>query len=502
MAMLLPWPKKPYFDLLTQRFPTFLLQAAGESVGLPWGEMGNSEVGHLHIGAGKIVYQDLLRINKSILDGNFFSNEAFLKLAKDLVSSEKSLHLIGLVSSGGVHSHQDHLFALLDFCKKNNLSKVFIHAILDGRDSSYNSAYKYISDLQKQISEVQVGQIASLTGRFWSMDRDNNWDRVEKAYRAMAGGVAEYDSSDPLKAIKESYQRNVFDEQFEPTIIKGESGPVGQIKDGDSVIFFNFRSDRARQLTKSLSDEKFDDFQREYLKLNFVTMTEYESDLPVSIAFQPVRVNFPLAHILSEAGLLQLHIAETEKYAHVTYFLNGGREEPYSGEEHILIPSPSVSSYDEKPYMSARKIRERVIQEINVGKFDVYFVNFANADMIGHTGNLKATVEAIQVLDECLQQICDEVLNVDGSVLITADHGNAEGIINLTTGDINKEHSATPVPFIVINKKLLKADTEVPAAPPALHTFTPAGVLADVAPTMLKILNLEKHQEMTGRSLI
>lgn len=492
----------PVYKRLITTYPTCTLQASGEAVGLPWGEMGNSEVGHLTIGAGKILYQDLLRINRSIIDQSIFSNEVLLACMDQAKSVGRTLHIMGLVSDGGVHSHIGHLFALLDMAKAQGVQQVMIHAFLDGRDTAFDSAKDFIKDLENKLKKLKLGQIASLSGRFYAMDRDNHWDRVQMAYDAIVRGQGRTYTS-ATEAISQSYAARMYDEQFEPAVVTGTNGqPVGVIKPGDSLIFFNFRSDRARQLTKAFTQDNFDKFPAENLGLNFVCMTEYDKTITAPVAFPAETVEEPLAKLISEQGYRQLHIAETEKYAHVTYFLNGGREQPYQGEDNVLIPSPSVATYDQKPEMSARGITDRFLQEIRYNIYDFVVINFANADMVGHTGNLPATIKAVEIIDECLGEIVAATLEFNGMIFITADHGNAEGLINLQTGQIDKEHSNTPVPFIMVGQELQNKALAGFMPAEDLSQLTPAGVLADVAPTILKVMNIQKDSGMTGQSLL
>jgi 2,3-bisphosphoglycerate-independent phosphoglycerate mutase len=495
--------KTPVWRKLITTYPTFTLQAGGEAVGLPWGEIGNSEVGHLTLGAGKILYQDLPRITRTIIDKSFFSNEIFKQACSLVKERGSNLHIVGLASSGGVHSSIDHLYALLELAKTAGVERLFVHAILDGRDTPFNSGQKFISELEAKLQSASLGKIATIMGRFYAMDRDNHWDRIQAAYDCMVEGKGKPAAS-AAEAINSSYAAKVWDEEVVPTAIVDKSGQaVGRVSDKDAVIFFNFRSDRARQLTHAFVLPGFSKFPRRQLEqLYFVTMTEYEKELPVKVAWPPEAVDYPLARIIAEAGLKQLHLAETEKYAHVTYFFNGGREQAYDGEEHVLIPSPMVSSYDQKPAMSTRLVTDRLLQEMNIGKYDAYIVNFANADMVGHTGNLPATIKAVEVIDECLGEIVSVILEHGGVLLITADHGNAEGLINMQTGSIDKEHSNTPVPFVIISKQFEYKSASGAPTTDDLSQFTPAGLLADVAPTMLKILDLPRPADMSGQSLI
>lgn len=492
--------KTPFFNKAVSSYFTTTLQASSLSVGLSWGECGNSEIGHLNLGAGRIIYQTLPRIDKSISDKDFFQNEKFLQAIEHVKKNDSKIHLLGLVSSGGVHSSIEHLFALLKLCQDKKMERVFIHAILDGRDTPFNSGRQFIDELEKKIKELKTGKIATLMGRFYAMDRDNHWERIEKAYLAMTAGEGRTATS-PSEAISNSYAEKNFDEEFLPTIILENGKPTALIEDNDAVIFFNFRPDRARELTKAFVLEDIEEKFKRKKKINnlfFVTMSEYEEGLPVAIAFPPEKINNPLAKILSDRGLFQLHIAETEKYAHVTYFFNGGREKPFLNEEWLLIPSPRVSSYDQKPEMSARAVTEKVILAINSDKYDFILVNFANPDMVGHTGNIEATIKAIEFLDNSLEQIAEATLKKNGIVIITADHGNAEEMISIRTGQMDKEHSTNPVPFILIGKDWEEKKKE----PVDLSLMTPTGILADVAPTILKLMNIPQPKEMNGNSLI
>ncbi|MBL7053973.1 2,3-bisphosphoglycerate-independent phosphoglycerate mutase [Patescibacteria group bacterium] len=494
--------KMPVFNQLVNAYPSMVIQSSGEAVGLSWGEPGNSEVGHLNIGAGKIVWQSLPMINQAIIDNSFFSNKEFLQAINHAKENNSDLHLMGLISNGNIHSSLNHLYALLEMAKKNNFTRVYIHAILDGRDSPRDSAQRFINDVLDKIKSIGVGQIATLSGRFWAMDRDNRWDRIEVSYLAIVKGLAEKEYTDPLKAIQESYKQEVYDEQLKPVVIKKEINQESfKIKDNDAVIFFNFRADRARELTRALVLDDFKQFKTIKIKnLFFCTMTEYEQDLPVKIAFPSVRIENPLAKVISDKGLKQMHIAETEKYAHVTFFLNGGREQAFDGEDRKLIPSPGISSYDAKPAMSAYEILHQALFSIDSQKYKFVAINFANPDMVSHTGNLPATIEALESLDEILGQIVDISLKNNTAVLITSDHGNAEVLVNLRTGEIDKEHNNNPVPLIIIDNSLKKEDALLSQVD--LNTMTPSGVLADIAPTILKIMGIDKPDEMTGTPLI
>lgn len=495
--------RTPHMDSYMTTYPTLSIQSAGEAVGLNWGEVGNSEVGHLCVGSGRVIYQSLPRISRSIADGSFFTNEALLKIYAEVQKRKTSLHLMGLVSSGGVHSYNEHLYALLELAVKQKMTNVYIHCFLDGRDTPQNSGLNFITKLQDQIKKLNVGTIATLSGRYYAMDRDSRWDRIQLAHSALVNGISAQTYADPIKAIQASYDKQVYDEQLEPIVITAKNSPVATIKNGDGVVFFNFRADRARQLTKALVLPGFSKFDRNYMKdLLLVTMTEYEKDLPVEVAYPPQEVKTPMARVISDAGLTQLHIAETEKYAHVTYFFNGGREVTFNNEEHILIPSVKVTSYDQKPAMSAREITSRTIAEIRESKYDFIVINFANADMVGHTGNLQATIQAVEILDDSIGQVVETVKSYDGAVLITADHGNAESLFDLQTGMIDKNHSNNPVPLIIVGKSWEGKNASGGVSGTDLSSMSSAGILSDVSVTTLKILGLKKPEEMTGISLI
>ncbi|MFA5946909.1 MAG: 2,3-bisphosphoglycerate-independent phosphoglycerate mutase [Patescibacteria group bacterium] len=496
--------KKPTFDMLTSRYPVMTLRASSEEVGLSWGEMGNSEVGHLAIGAGRVYYQTLPRINKAVVDGSFASNPALAKAISTVKSSGGTLHLLGLVSSGKVHSYDDHCYALLRMCKEAGIKKVAVHAILDGRDTLYNSGIDFIRNLDAKMKEYGVGEIASLMGRYFAMDRDNRWDRVEKAYNTIALGQSDKTSEDPFAALQDSYSKEVYDEEFPPTVIVKGNKPVATVNMGDAVLFFNFRPDRSRELTRAFVLPTFEKFTREYIKdLVFVTMTDYEKGLPVDVAFPPIVIENSLAETISKAGLVQLHIAETEKYAHVTFFMNGTREEAFPNEDRALIPSPHVASYDAVPEMSAVAVTDRVIAEIERGNYDVIIGNFANPDMVGHTGNLEATIKAVEAVDACVGRLVETILKHDGVLLITADHGNAEEVLNLQTHAMDKEHSTNPVPFFIIGNQFEGKQSIAGDVPNGdLSLMPPVGMLADVAPTMLAILGIPQPPDMTGTPLL
>lgn len=493
----------PNYDRLVRTYPTMTLRASGEEVGLSWGEMGNSEVGHLAIGAGRVYYQMFPRINRAMEAGEFAGIDGFVHAFEHVKKHGSRLHLVGMVSQGRVHSMDLHCHALLQAAKEAGVKEVFVQGILDGRDTVYNAGIDFVTTLQEKMSELHIGKIASLSGRYYAMDRDTRWDRVAKAYDAMVLGVGEQ-AEDPIEAIKASYQKEVYDEEFVPTVLMEGGQPVGLIQDNDAVIFFNFRPDRMRELAKAFVLPTFDAFPRKHVQNLFpVTMAEYEKGLPVEIAFPAERIEQTLAQVLSEHNLKQLHIAETEKYAHVTFFLNGTKEDPFPGEERVIIPSPKVASYDEEPEMSARKITDRVLKEMREDTFDFIVMNFANPDMVGHTGNQEAAMKGIAVVDECIGKIVEETLAREGHVFITADHGNAEEMKNLRTGEKYKEHATNPVPFLIIGKEYEGQPSiagEVPEGD--LSLMSPIGMLADVAPTILAVMGIEQPEEMTGQPLV
>lgn len=478
--------KKPNFDFYYNNYSTTTLGASGYDVGLPDGQMGNSEVGHLNIGAGRVVYQELTRITKSIEEGDFFENPVILEAIKKAKESNSALHLMGLVSDGGVHSHIEHLKALLSFAKKENLEKVFIHAFLDGRDTPPNSGKGYILDLENYIKKENIGAIATISGRYYAMDRDNRWERVEKAYRAIAEANAPKEKS-AILSIEKSYEDNVTDEFFEPKVVlENYSG----IDDGDSIIFFNFRPDRGRELTRAIVDVDFIGFERKLINTNYVTMTQYDKNIKnINIAFKPQTLENTFGEYIASAGLTQLRIAETEKYPHVTFFFNGGREEQYLGESRILVNSPKVATYDLKPEMSAYEVTDKLLYDLDNDAKDVIILNYANCDMVGHTGVFEAAVKAVESVDECLGKVVEKVRSMGGVSLITADHGNAEKMLE-EDGSVFTAHTTNRVPFIFVDDK--NKDIQL----------RENGKLSDLAPTMLEILNLTKPNEMDGKSLI
>ncbi len=476
-------------DFLLKKYPNTLLDASGEAVGLPEGLMGNSEVGHLNIGAGRVVYQDITRISKAIKNGDFFKNRVLMEAIKRAKEGGKGLHLIGLLSDGGVHSLDEHLFALISMAKGMGVKDLFVHAFLDGRDTPPENGIKYVEKLLLKMKEIGIGRIATMMGRYYAMDRDNRWDRIEKAYRAMVEGAGRF-VSDPLVGLKESYERGITDEFVEPMVlVDKDNNPLGKIEDGDSVISFNFRADRIREITKALTLKEFEYFNRNKKPEIFYTcMTEYEKDLDLPVAFPPITLNKILADVFRENGIKNLRIAETEKYAHVTYFFNGGVEEKYPEEDRILIPSPKIPTYDLKPEMSAYEVTERVLKEIRSKKYRVIILNYANPDMVGHTGNLNAAIKAIEAVDFCLGRVVNAIREEGGIALITADHGNAEIMIDPETGEPHTAHTTNKVPFILVDEE-------------CKNGLKSGCALKDIAPTILSLMGIKKPEEMTGVDL-
>lgn len=475
--------KKPNLDKYFAEYPSTQLQASGLAVGLPDGQMGNSEVGHTNIGAGRVVYQMLVKISKDIEDGKIFENKVLKDAMLKAGESGKALHLIGLLSDGGVHSHNEHLYGLLEMAKKNGLEKVYIHSFHDGRDVPPTSGVEYMKQLVEKTNEIGVGKVATLCGRFYAMDRDNAWDRVEKAYNAMVfgDGVSE---CDPVEAIENSYKNGVTDEFIVPTVIDKE----GTIKEGDSVIMINFRPDRARQITRVFADPDFTGFDRKYFPVNYVCMAQYDAEMPnVTVAYPPEQLKMTFGEYISKQGMSQLRIAETQKYAHVTFFFNGGEEKQFDGEERILIKSPDVKTFDLKPEMSAYEVCDAACEAINDDKFEVIILNYANCDMVGHTGVFDAAVKAVEAVDECVGKLVDTILAKGGKAIITADHGNADCMLDPETEDVFTAHTTNPVPMIVIGEGDVKLKP---------------GRLCDLCPTMLEMMGLPKPEEMTGESLI
>ncbi|MGE5396418.1 MAG: 2,3-bisphosphoglycerate-independent phosphoglycerate mutase [Chitinophagales bacterium] len=478
------------FLRLKKTYPFTLLSTSGLDVGLPLGQMGNSEVGHLNMGAGRVVFQEITRISQAIESGSFFENREFISAMDFALENGGALHLLGLLSDGGVHSLLEHLVALIRMASDRGINTVYVHAFLDGRDVPPASAQVYITDLQRAMQEIGIGEIATVMGRYYAMDRDKRWDRNERAYRAMVLGEG-LKAASPYEAVKQSYDKDVTDEFVEPTVIVDDAGnPQGLIKDGDGVIFFNFRADRARQITRAFVDREFTPFDRgDRLNIYYVCLTQYDATIKAPVAFMPQSLNNTLGEYLADQGLKQLRIAETEKYAHVTFFFNGGVESPNTNEDRILIPSPKVATYDLKPEMSAYEVTDRVLSEIDRDYYDVIIMNYANPDMVGHTGIMKAAVTAIRTVDACLERVINQVLAHNGTVLLTADHGNAE-LMYEPDGSPVTAHTTNLVPFIIIGEKYRGKNLRSGAS------------LQDIAPTMLKILELPIPKEMTGKSLL
>ncbi len=478
----------PHIKLLTEMYPVTKLVCSGEAVGLPEGQMGNSEVGHLNMGSGRIIYQELTRISKSIKDGDFFTNPVLCQVCEQTKKADGALHLMGLLSDGGVHSHGTHIYALLELAKKQGIKQVYVHAFLDGRDVPPCSAVVYIKDLEAKMAEIGIGQIATIAGRYYAMDRDKRWERTVKEYETLVycqGAQA----ANAVAAVEASYQAGKTDEFVEPTIIDncGFSG----IKSGDGVIFFNFRPDRARQLTRALTDKDFDGFERKTgcFPLHFASMTQYDESFTVPVAFPPASIRKTLGEVISQAGYTQLRIAETEKYAHVTYFFNGGEEHPFAGEDRLLIPSPKVATYDLKPEMSALEVTDKVVEAIKSGKYDFIILNYANGDMVGHTGILAAAMTAVSTVDQCVGRVVAAMRDVAGTTMITSDHGNAECMCDPKSGEPFTAHTTNQVPFMLISEAYRGSQLR-------------EGMLADIAPTILEVAGIAQPAEMTGKSLL
>ena len=482
--------KKPNLDMLMEKYPYTYIGASGLNVGLPDGQMGNSEVGHTNMGAGRVVYQELTRITKSIEDGDFFENEALVNAVKKSVEAGKSLHLMGLMSDGGVHSHNSHIFALVELAKRLGQDKVYLHCIMDGRDVPPTSGKDFVAEAIEKMNEIGVGKVATVVGRYYAMDRDNNWDRVQKAYNAFVFGEG-IQNTNPVDAIEKSYEtvdgdgKNLTDEFILPTVTLENEGRIGE---GDSIVFFNFRPDRAREITRTFVDEAFTGFERNFFKTNYVCMTQYDATMPnVDVAFKPQLLKNTFGEYLASLNMTQLRIAETEKYAHVTFFFNGGVEAVNEGEDRILIPSPKVATYDLQPEMSAYLVSEKLNEAVRSGKYDVVIVNFANCDMVGHTGVFDAAVKAVETVDECVGSLYEAVMDNGGTLFITADHGNADMMME-PDGSAFTAHTTFDVPFIVCNC----GDVEL----------REGGKLCDIVPTMLKVMNIAQPKEMTGTSII
>ena len=479
--------KTPHLDALMAKYPMTTIEASGMAVGLPDGQMGNSEVGHTNMGAGRIVYQQLTLITKSIRDGEMFKNPVLVKNMKAAIDAGKAIHLMGLVGTGGVHSHADHWFGVLEMAKHMGATKVYLHCIMDGRDTDPHSGKGFLADLQAKLDELGIGTIASVSGRYYAMDRDNNWDREEKAYAAFVYGEGNH-AANAQEAIEASYADGKTDEFVIPAV----TCEGGRVEDGDTIIFMNFRPDRARQMTRIFCDDAFTGFERRggRKQVHYVCMAEYDATMPnCEVAYPPVELSNVLGEYLSKNGKTQLRIAETEKYAHVTFFFNGGVEEPNKGEERILVKSPKVATYDLKPEMSAYEVCDKLVDAIKSEKYDVIIINFANPDMVGHTGVQAAAIKAVEAVDECVGKAVAALKEVDGQMFICADHGNAEQLIDYETGEPFTAHTTNPVPFILVN------------ADPA-YGLREGGCLADIAPTLIELMGMEQPKEMTGKSLL
>ncbi len=482
--------KTPVMDQLRSQCPFVKGNASGMAVGLPEGQMGNSEGGHLNMGAGRIVYQELTRITKEIQDGDFFKNEALLAAVKNAKENNSSLHFMGLLSDGGVHSHNTHLYGLLELAKREGLEKVYVHCFLDGRDTPPASGKGYIEALQAEMKKIGVGEIGVVSGRYYAMDRDNRWDRVELAYKALTKGEG-VKGADAAEAVQASYDADKTDEFVLPTVVEKDGKPVTTIQDKDSVVFFNFRPDRAREITRAFCDDEFKGFEREKrLDLTYVCFTDYDETIPNKlVAFHKQEIKNTFGEYLAAHNMTQARIAETEKYAHVTFFFNGGIEEPNKGEDRILVKSPKVATYDLKPEMSAYEVCDKLVEAIKSGKYDVIIINFANPDMVGHTGVEAAAIKAVEVVDECVGRAVDALKEVDGQMFICADHGNAEQLVDYETGAPFSAHTTNPVPFVLVN------------ADPS-YKLREGGCLADIIPTLIELMGMEQPAEMTGKSLL
>ena len=476
---------KPNLDRLMQKYPNTIIAASGLAVGLPKGQMGNSEVGHLNLGAGRVVYQDYTRISLAVEENKLRENPVLAEIMDKAKANGKKQHFLGLLSDGGVHSHNTHLYALLEMAKERGLKDVYVHAVLDGRDVPPKSALAYFQELDTEMRTIDVGKVATIAGRYYTMDRDKRWERVEQGYRALTEGRG-YRAGTPEQAVTDGYNRGESDEFLKPTIVDQQ----GLIEDGDCIIFFNFRPDRAREITRAFVDPDFREFERADIKVNFACMTQYDATIDAPVAYAPQNLDDTLGEIISRAGLTQLRIAETEKYAHVTYFFNGGKETPNPGEDRVLIPSPKVATYDLQPEMSAYQVTDAVVERIRSGNYYLIILNFANPDMVGHTGIFEAAVKAVETVDACVGRVVEEILAQGGAVLLIADHGNAEKMIDLATGQPHTAHTTNPVPFVLI------LDDE------KAHQLREGGVLADVAPTILDLMGIPVPKAMTGKSLM
>jgi 2,3-bisphosphoglycerate-independent phosphoglycerate mutase len=480
----------PNWDRLWQQAPHTLVSGSGLDVGLPAGQMGNSEVGHMSLGSGRVIYQNITRIDQAIADGTFNQNPAYTAAVDKAIAAGGAVHLFGLLSPGGVHSHEDQIFAAARLAAQRGASEVYLHAFLDGRDTPPRSAGPSLEKADALFEELGCGRVASITGRYYAMDRDNRWERVEPAYRLLTEGVATYEAPDAIAGLEAAYQRNENDEFVLPTIIRPDGSAPARVKDGDAVLFMNFRSDRAREITRAFVDADFDGFNRRVQPdlADFVTTTEYAADIPASCAFPPEHLDNVLGDYLAQQGMTQLRIAETEKYAHVTFFFSGGREELFPGEERELIPSPDVATYDLQPEMSAPEVTDKLVAAIRSGQYDLIVCNYANGDMVGHTGVYDAAIKAVQALDECLGRVEEALLDVDGQALVTADHGNCEQMVDYQSGQNHTQHTTELVPLVYIGNRPIALDPQ-------------GGILADIAPTLLGLMDVAQPAEMTGRNL-
>lgn len=481
----------PTWDRLWQQAPKTLISSSGLDVGLPEGQMGNSEVGHMSLGSGRVVYQSISRIDKAISDGDFFKNATYIEAIDKAIKDDKAVHIFGLLSTGGVHSHQNHILAMIDMAAQRGCKKVYVHAFLDGRDTPPRSAVEPLALLDQKFAELNCGRTASVIGRYYAMDRDNRWDRVQTAYDLFTESKADYQYDSAEQALAAAYQRDENDEFVSPSVIRKEDQSDASIENGDAVIFMNFRADRAREITRAFVDDNFDGFERNKRPdlADFVCTTQYAEDIDAACAFPPVKMTNSFGEVMEKQGKTQLRIAETEKYAHVTFFFSGGREQLYTGEDRELIPSPDVATYDLQPEMSAPEVTEKLVAAINSGQYDTIICNYANGDMVGHTGVYDAAIKAAEAIDASVKAVTDAVLSADADCLITADHGNCEQMLDYETGQLHTQHTTELVPFIYVGNKSVNITTE-------------KGKLADIAPTMLTLMGIEQPAEMTGNSLI
>lgn len=480
---------KPVWDKLWNTYPHTFIRGSGAEVGLPAGQMGNSEVGHLNLGAGRVVYQEYTRVSRSIKTGSFYTNQTLVDAVNLAIESDRAIHILGLLSEGGVHSHEEHIHAMAELAVKQGAKKVYLHAFLDGRDTAPKSATDSINKMEEKFTEIGGGRFASIIGRYYAMDRDHRWPRIQSAYDLITQGKAEFQADTAIEGLDLAYSREETDEFVQATAILGEDGNPVKIEDGDIMVFMNYRSDRARQITRPFIEEDFDAFEREVVPQlgSFVSLTEYNSEYDIPVAYPPERLKNVFGEYISSLGMHQLRIAETEKYAHVTFFFNGGREEPFEFEDRILVNSPNVATYDLQPQMNAPELTDKLIEAVESGKYDVIICNYANPDMVGHSGNFDATVKAIEALDDCLGRVVECVTSVGGEMLITADHGNAEKMFDEETGQPHTAHTTNPVPLIYIGREAQLEAT---------------GALSDIAPTMLYLMGLEQPVEMNGHALV